>query len=82
MAATVIDKLIKLIEESGAGCWCNVMYCSEDEYCCDCPLYSDNKKVVLGELKELQEIKHHAELMKKVWNGKISGMEVVKSDGK
>jgi len=57
----MIDKLIKLIEEGGAGCWCNVMYCSEDEYCCDCPLYSDKKDAILSELKELQEMKRHAD---------------------
>ena len=53
----MIDKLIKLIEESRAGCWCNVFNCSENEYCCDCPLYSDKKDAILSELKELQEIK-------------------------
>ena len=53
----MIDKLIKLIEESRAGCWCNVFNCSENEYCCDCPLYTNNKEVFLSELKELQAIR-------------------------
>lgn len=76
----MIDKLIKLIEESRAGCWCNALHCSEDAYCCDCPLCSDKKDALLSELKELQEMKHHEELMKKVYDGKIAGMEVKESE--
>ena len=67
----MIDKLIEMIKEGADGHvngMCDIIsidYCGLHD-CGECAFNEVNSKIILSELKELQEMKRHAEFVKKV----------------